>query len=33
VRIEAKDGDIVLAAQPGSADDSEPEETEAALPL
>jgi ATP-dependent Clp protease ATP-binding subunit ClpC len=33
VRIEAKDGDIVLVAVPGAADNSEPEETEAALPL
>ncbi len=33
VRIEAKDGDIVLVPVPSAADDSEPEETEAALPL
>jgi ATP-dependent Clp protease ATP-binding subunit ClpC len=33
VRIEAKEGDINLVALPGAADDSEPEETEAALPL
>jgi ATP-dependent Clp protease ATP-binding subunit ClpC len=33
VRIEAKDGDINLVPLPGSPDDAEPEETEAALPL
>jgi ATP-dependent Clp protease ATP-binding subunit ClpC len=33
VRIVAKDGDVILEPVPGSGEPSEPEETEAALPL